>query len=266
MRRVKLRFANLEVEFTDRERGIKQVYEIGEKGTRLPVVVFGPEGCGKTSWLKQAAAILEEMGFEVFYVNPLYRDFTARTDVREVVDRFVEVISETTGVQVKLATLVILVVRELLERWGKKRVALLVDDVFQAIGLDKAEFYVKELLGLIEHPPASYENIVAIVATSEGTTRWRIGRRLWAVITPMWNMSREGFEKLYNAIPSSKPPFSDVWRLTGGNPRAYSLLYQVDWDVDRAVVSLVKEKGLTLDFISKWRSWLERAVEDPDTL
>jgi hypothetical protein len=267
MKRIKLPFTpGLEVEFTDRDRGIRQIYEIGERGTRFPIVVFGPEGCGKTSWLKQAAVILGEMGFEVFYVNPLYRDFTAKTDIREVVDKFIEVASEATGVQLKLATLVTLVVRELLTKWSRRRIAVLVDDVLQAIGLDKAEFYVKELLGLIEHPPASYDNIVAIVATSEGVTRWRIGRHLWAMMMPMWNMSREGFEELYNMVPSSKLSFSDVWRLTGGNPRVYSLLYQVSWDVDKVIVDLVKEKELTPSFISKWRGWLERAVEDPDIL
>jgi sigma54-dependent transcription regulator len=51
--RVRLRFApGLEIEFTDRNRGIEQVYELAEKGTRLPIVVFGPEGCGKSAWLK----------------------------------------------------------------------------------------------------------------------------------------------------------------------------------------------------------------------
>jgi hypothetical protein len=50
--------------------------------------------------------------------------------------------------------------RELLERWGRKRVAILVDDVFQAVGLDKAGIYVKSLLNIIEYPPRSYEGIV----------------------------------------------------------------------------------------------------------
>jgi len=267
VKRIRLSFTpHIEVEFTDRERGIKQIYEIGERGTRFPIVVFGPEGCGKTAWLKQATVILGEMGFEVFYVNPLYRDFIVKTDIREVVNKFIEVASEAIGVQFKLAALVTLIVRELLTRWGRKKIAILVDDVFQAIGLDKAEFYVKELLGLIEHPPASYDNIVAIVATSEGVTRWRIGRHLWAMIMPMWNMSREGFEELYSVVPSLKLSFNDIWRLTGGNPRIYSLLYQVDWDVDKVIVDLVKEKELTPSFISKWRSWLEKAVEDPDIL
>ena len=269
MNRVKLRFADLEVEFTDRDRGIKQIYEIGERGTRFPIVVFGPKGCGKTSWLKQATVILSEMGFEVFYVNPLYRDFIVKTDVREVVNRFIEVVSETTGVQLKLATLVTLVVKELLARWGRKRVAILVDDVFQAIGLDRAEFYVKELLGLIEHPPASYENIIAIVATSEGITRWRIGRHRWAELRAMWNMSREGFEELYEALKrvlSNMPDFNDVWLLTGGNPALFSRLCQANWNVDAIIYALIEDKGITPSFTSKWRVWLERAVEDPDAL
>jgi len=201
-----------------------------------------------------------------FMLTHLYRDFIAKTDIREVVNKFIEAASEAIGVQFKLAALVTLIVRELLTRWGRKKIAVLVDDVFQAIGLDKAEFYVKELLGLIEHPPASYDNIVAIVATSEGVTRQRIGRHLWAMIMPMWNMSREGFEELYSVVPSLKLSFNDIWRLTGGNPRIYSLLYQVDWDIDKVIVDLVKEKELTPSFISKWRSWLEKAVEDPDIL
>jgi len=50
MRRVKLPLTpQLEVEFANRERGVQQVLEWSEKGTRFPIVVFGPEGCGKTA-------------------------------------------------------------------------------------------------------------------------------------------------------------------------------------------------------------------------
>ena len=47
--------------------------------------------------------------------------------------------------------------------------AVLADEVFQAVGLDKADIYVKSLLNLIEYPPRSYEKIVAIAVTSEGS-------------------------------------------------------------------------------------------------
>jgi Archaeal ATPase. len=52
--KIKLIFVSgLEVEFIDRERALKQVEELAEKGTRYPVVVFGPEGCGKSAWLSK---------------------------------------------------------------------------------------------------------------------------------------------------------------------------------------------------------------------
>ena len=268
MRRVKLLFTlGLMIEFTDREKALKQAYEFGERGTRYPVVVFGPEGCGKTAWLRQSVEIFRELGFETIYVNPLHKEFITYTDVREVIQKFVEVVGEVTGIaQLKLATLTTLTVRELLTRWRKRKVAILVDDVFQAIGLDKAEIYVKELLGLIEYPPESYEGIVVIVATSEGVTRWRIGRHRWAWLIPMWNMCKEGFRELYDKIPNPKPPFEDVWRLTGGNPNTLSQLYQVNWDFNIIIKNLIEEKQLTPTFTSRWRGWLEKAVEDPDTL
>ena len=53
-KKVKLLFTSgLEVEFVDRERALKQVEELAEKGTRFPIVAFGPEDCGKTAWLKK---------------------------------------------------------------------------------------------------------------------------------------------------------------------------------------------------------------------
>jgi len=48
------------------------VRKLGEKGTYLVYVVYGPEGCGKTAFLRQTKAILEEeLRYYVVYVNPL---------------------------------------------------------------------------------------------------------------------------------------------------------------------------------------------------
>ncbi len=271
VKRVRLPFTpSLEVEFTDRERSIKQVFEWAERGVRFPLVVFGPEGCGKTSWLRQASEILKELGYDVIYIDPLRRDFIAYTSVSDVIRKLSEVVAEAMGVaQLKLATLGVDLVKDLITRWGRKKVAVLIDDVFQAIGLDKAEMYVKSVLGLIEHPPTSYESIVAIISTSEGLTRDRIGRHRWAELRAMWNMSREGFEELYEVLKralSNMPDFNDVWLLTGGNPALLSRLCQANWNVNAVIYALIEDKGITPSFTSKWRSWLERAVEDPDTL
>jgi len=271
VKKVKLPFTpSLEVEFTDRERGVKQVFEWAERGVRLPLVVFGPEGCGKTSWLRQASEILRELNYDVIYIDPLRREFIAYTSVSEVVRKLSEVVAEAVDVaQLKLATLSVDLVKELITKWKRKRVAILIDDVFQAIGLDRAEVYVKSVLGLIEHPSTSYESIVAIISTSEGLTRSKIGRHRWAELRAMWNMSREGFEELYEVLKrvlSNMPSFDDAWLLTGGNPALFSRLCQVNWNVDTIVYALIEDKGITPSFTSKWRSWLEKAVEDPDIL
>jgi hypothetical protein len=75
-------------------------------------------------------------------------------------------------------------VRDLL-KVRKARVAIIADDVFQAIGLRYAAAYVKGLLNMIEHPQYSYERMVIIIATSEGVSRAEIGRHRWADLTPM---------------------------------------------------------------------------------
>jgi len=272
VRRVELSFApELRIVFVDRERALRQVYKFGERGVRNPIVVYGPEGCGKTAWLKQAALILKELGYETFYINPLHREAIPHTDVGEVANRLTEAVVELSGVaQVKLATLAVLLVKELLAKWRRGRVAVLVDDVFQAIGLDRAETYVKELLGLIEYPPQSYEKIVAIVASSEGVTRKRVGRHRWALLKSMWNMSRKGFEELYEELRKAASgrvaDLDDVWVLTGGNPYMLSRLYQANWNPAAVVRELIVARSLFRDFVLKWRKHLEVLVEDPDAV
>jgi dephospho-CoA kinase len=268
VKRVKLYFTpRLEVEFVDRDRAIRQIYELAEKGTRVPLVIYGPEGCGKSALLKQAVEVFRERGFDVIYIDALHREFITHTDVKEVVEKLSEVLAETTSIAlIKLADIAISLVKDLLRKWGKKKIALLVDEVFQAIGLERSEVYVKSLLNLIEYPPESYENIVVITATSEGLSRWRIGRHRWAWLMPLWNMSRNGFKELYEKIPGDKPPFEYIWKMTGGNPFILSQLHGINWNVDIIVNTLIEGKNLTPIFVTKWRKWLEEAIKDPDTL
>jgi energy-coupling factor transporter ATP-binding protein EcfA2 len=267
--RVKLNFAGLKVDFCDREKGIEQALDWAEKGTWYPIVVYGPEGCGKTAWLKQAAELLREKKYEVVYVNPIQREYLAHTDVREIAKRFAEIAVKASGsVEAELAYMAFNAARELV-RLRKRRVAVLVDDAFQPIGLGKAAAYIKSLLGIIEYPPESYERIVTIAATSEGVSRSEIGRHRWAELRAMWNMPKEGFKQLYEQIPGSKPSFEEAWRLTGGNPDVLRRLYQAEWSVNDVVKGLIASKRLdtlTPSLSAEEREWLAEAVEDPDTL
>jgi GTPase SAR1 family protein len=270
VKRIKLSFAGLEVEFADRVRGIEQVLEWSERGTWFPVVVFGPEGCGKTAWLRQAAEVLRERGYEVFYIHPLDRLVYAEVSVPSIKEAFLEFARKALAEDAlnRIAWALFDFVRDLL-KVRKAKVAIIADDVFQAIGLRYAAAYVKGLLNMIEHPVERYEKIVAIVATSEGVSRSEIGRHRWANLMPMWNMSREGFEQLYRQIPEPKPSFEEVWKLTGGNPGMLAKLYQMKWSVDEVIKSIITFKKLDtfiLTLSAEERKWLLEAVENPDTL
>jgi ABC-type iron transport system FetAB ATPase subunit len=42
--------------------------------------VLGPEGCGKTVFLRQVAEAMRELGYDVFYLHLLDRVFSAEVD------------------------------------------------------------------------------------------------------------------------------------------------------------------------------------------
>jgi len=270
VKRVKLSFAGLEVEFVDRDRAIQQVLEWSERGTWFPIVVYGPEGCGKSAWLRQAAEVLSERGYEVFYIHPLDRLVYANVSIPSVKEAFLEFVQKALAEDAlsRIAWALFDFVRDLL-KVRKARVAIIADDVFQAIGLRYSAAYVKGLLNMIEYPQYSYERMVVIVATSEEVSKAEIGRHRWADLMPMWNMSREGFEQLYRQIPGPKPSFEEVWRITGGNPGMLAKLYKAKWSVDEVIKSITTSKDLDtfiLSLSAEERKWLLEAVENPDTL
>jgi len=255
------------MEFTNRDRALKQVEEWAEKSTWRPVVVFGPEGCGKTALLLQASAMLRELGFEVFYLHPLERKFEAEVDLPDIKSEFMRFVERALGENAlgRITWAAVDFIRKL-QKARQGKIAVIADDVFQAIGLDAAAAYVKALLNLIEYPESRYEKIVVLVTTSEGASRREIGRHRWAHLAPMWNMSMEGFRQLYERIPGPKPPFEEVWRWTGGNPDMLRRLYEASWNVDKVVTAVAREKVLSSPFVARWRGWLEQAVENPDAL
>ena len=268
MKRIRVDIApGVETEFVDRDHALAQLAEWAEKSTRWPIVIFGPEGCGKTAFLRQAASGLRELGYDVFYLHPLDRVFAAEVDDPDVKTLFTDLVRKTLEDERwgRLALAVFDLTREILRK-RRRKIAIIADDVFQAIGLDKAATYVKGLLNMIEHPVYKYEKIVVLVATSEGVSRSEIGRHRWADIMPMWNMPKGGFRQLYEKLPDPKPPFEEVWRLTGGNPEMLVRLCKAGWNVEEVVLRLMQNKQLSAEFVRRWGRWLEVAVEDPEVL
>jgi len=267
MRRARLRFCGRSVEFVDRDVAIRAIAELGERGTRFPVVIYGPEGCGKTALFKQVVEVLRELDYAVIRINPLAERIDERFSVSEELREFVgELGAYLLGDVYRLLEKAVEVLYTAVRRGVRRRIAILADDIFQAVGLDKAEQLVKSLLNMVEHSSADYDKVVVIVSSSEGITREKIGRHDWASIRILWNMSRKGFEDLYRLLPNPKPPLDDVWRLTGGNPRMLERLYEYDWSTEAVIEEIISGRALTASFIARWRRYLEEAVEDPDHL
>jgi len=270
MKRARIRFADREIEFVDREVALKYIEELAERGTYPVYVIYGPEGCGKTAFLKQTKTILEDHGYHVIYANPPAGEereiFTYTPSIHDIVE---EVFKSLLDPYSRIVDIAIRIASRAMRKLRKPRIAVLMDDIFQVIGLDKAEVYTKILLNLIEYPSGDYEKIVVLVSSSEGVTRTRIGRHRWADLYILWNMPREGFRKLYEVLPEPKPPFEDVWRIAGGNPDILEKLYRNNWSVENVIDGFIRGRKL-VHFVAslseKERGILMEAIEDPDII
>ena len=271
MRRVRLTFAGRVVVFADRDKALRQVGELAERGTYPVHVIYGPEGCGKTALLQQARAILEEdYGYHVLYVNPLAEEPSGMLQYTPTLRELVrEALAALPDPYARLADAALSIAAKALRRLGKPRLAVLMDDIFQAIGLERVKIYTKALLNLIEYPPGEYERMVVLVTSSEGLSMERIGRHSWATIRMMWNMPRSGFEQLYAQVPQPKPPVDEAWRWTGGNPRYLGRLFKADWNTATIVEEIIRGRRLdrlAATLTDREAEILEEAIENPDRL
>ena len=126
----------LKIGFCNRERAIHQIVEFAEKGTWHPIVVFGPEGCGKTSWLRQALELLKGLGFSVIYFNPMRREFLAEMGIKSVEEEVSELLRRASSVNALAGFIGYLIdfAKEAI-KLGKKKLAIIVDDAFQYVGV-----------------------------------------------------------------------------------------------------------------------------------
>ncbi len=145
VKRVRLRFAGgVEVDFVDRDLALRRVEDWAGRGMGVVHVVYGPEGCGKTAWLRQSAELLRELGFDVVYVNPIDREVLAEFSVKELREEFMRLVREAISQNAlgRLAWLAFDMAKELIKA-TRGKIAVIVDDAFQILGVKESAIYVK---------------------------------------------------------------------------------------------------------------------------
>lgn len=261
-----------EVCFVDREFEISKILELIGKGYPFPLVIYGSEGCGKTTLLKYINSKLVSSD-EVFAIHV---DALENFDISKVVkssiefEELQEIIKELFK-DLPLGRLVSLgisyIVRKIHEKYtlSSKCVFITIDDVYKAIGLENVDKYSKSMYELIEKLYSDYKvkSVLVTLTTSEGVSKRELSRHTYVHIYLMWNLSREGFEELAHQL---KSPIStdDLWNLTGGSPRALIDLASLNWKVNVWFDKLFEDKlRHVLKVLDKSR--LRNVIEDPDS-
>ncbi len=267
----------LGVRFVDRADELGALFGLAERGSGVPVYLYGPEGCGKTRLLREFAGRLSgREGYLVIYIDALEERDPGRAiygseELRRLLVEAARGASGPLGAVLAYAvTRVLAGIEKRLVRG--KHVVVVVDDVARPIGLDSVEAYVKSLLRLLEYDLAEKEpaSALLVASTSEGLSLERLRRHpTWLSLRLLWGLPRDGFEELASLLGApSRDAVEETWRLTGGNPRALiqiatiyqwstgAWLHDLGTNVVVPVLARIRAKGLLEE--------LHILLEDPD--
>ncbi|HWQ18074.1 MAG TPA: ATP-binding protein [Sulfolobales archaeon] len=279
--------------FIGRARELEWIRRRNEGQMYLPLFVYGPEGCGKTTLFIEAVRMFNRWfgdGLAIYINAEEDRDPRRIFHLSENLDAVVDAVAESLGISLlKLAGRIVadkvgLVVEKIyLRSRGVDRVFVVVDEVVRSLGLRSVEGYAKSLYNAMNFRNESeplYGKILNYVAiTSEGRSRDLLSRHSYVSQSYIWNLSKEDYERLYIELvkiyspgdPSRIPSFTTIWRLYGGNPRRLiELAEEFKWDIEAHIESIRLEKGIPgIVHIAREKNLVKRlreAAEDPDSI
>ncbi|ABM80598.1 ATP-binding protein [Hyperthermus butylicus] len=268
------------VRFVDRAAELSILLGLAERGSGVPIYLYGPEGCGKTRLLRELVARLREhSSYLVAYIDALEERDPGRAVAgsdelrRLILDAVRSAGGGPLGVILVYAVARVLasIERRLVEG---RHVVIVVDDVARPLGLDSVEAYVKSLLRLVEYDLAEKNpaSVLVVASTSEGLSLEKLKRHpTWVSVKLLWGLPREGFEELAGLLGAPGTELvGDVWRFTGGNPRALiqiATVYQWNikaWlrDLDASIIVPVLAEAKARGLLAE----LREVLEDPDSI
>jgi len=268
------------VPFINREEELRILEELSYTGRYLPLYIYGPEGCGKTRLMKEFINILNQGEEHIaLYIDTHTPTRTVEEALKPTIQKIIDIIGEVIGeVQEPIGKTIAFLLSKILNhiagkiRVKDKHLTIIIDEA-SSIGLKRTSWYLKYLQNLSEtlletHKPKS---VLIIATTSEGQSLSEVMRHTYTDVKLVWNLDEKSAKKLLLKLGiSNEKKQEEIWRLTGGNPRAIIEIvrdYKGDinaWKekiLDTRITPMLKrveEKGLIRQLI--------RIIESPDNI
>jgi len=256
----------------DRLEELQQLVETVSRGMRFPLIVYGPEGCGKSALVRELVRVMDSRGWLSIYVDAV-EEFSAERAMdpstpvaKEIGERIAERCA--SGVGLMLARRVLQIAAQALELGEWRGVLIVVDDPFRVMDLRESERYVKSLYEWVSYMVERFgiDRVSIVLTSAVGTALQRLGLHSFASVSMLWNMRREGFEQFLESLSPPKTLSADtLWSLVGGNPRAAIEIASMDWNpyawLRRVYETRVKRAAHLVG-----REALETLAQDPDAM
>ncbi|MEM2553552.1 MAG: ATP-binding protein, partial [Sulfolobales archaeon] len=194
--------------FVGRARELEWIRRRNENQVYLPIFIYGPEGCGKTTLFIEAVRMFKRWfsdGLAIYINAEEDRDPRRIFHFSESLEAIVDSIAESLGMSLlKLAGRLVadkvgLVVEKIyLRSRGVDRVFVVIDEVVRSLGLRSVEGYAKSLYNAMnfrsEGEPLYGKILNYMAITSEGRSRDLLSRHSYVGQSYIWNLSKEDFE------------------------------------------------------------------------
>jgi len=251
----------VELPFVGRAAELEAIRRYNARQAYLPHFVFGPEGCGKSRLFREAVRRFKEWypdGVAVL-IDTRKSELaeaviaTAPVDVRKLAKQLAKAmfrsLSQITHFGEFFATMATSIPKYVKTK-DVKRILVVVDEVTTTF--TNVEAYAKSMESTMNvgRPEELKDVIVNFFApTSEGYSRVLLSRHNYVAQNYIWNLPRRDFEELYYRVreiyPGQAPPFDEVWKLYGGNPRGLEeLAVRHSWDVGDHMRFLMEKKQI----------------------
>lgn len=277
----------------DRDAEARRVFGIVERGCDRVYVIFGPRGCGKTTFFKCIYEVLQKYYSNTawsHYQEPtvesirelkdrLSREFARETFSESLISELLELANATTAIPFShVVNIVLHILREvgrILRQRGYEHLIIILDEAYTS-SVEMAVAEVKQFIEISYNIMKDIEKIYGLKTSIFVVTRYEtIVNSLMRAsskcsFSMMWNLDKVSTEKLCRIRGHLQGPDLDtLYKITGGNPRELEFLISNGirrwiYEVTSRVVMNSKVRELLLN--EKYREALRQLVNNVDEL